>query len=33
MDFDKLTIDEQSERWWQYNKDRDNSIITDLFTG
>lgn len=33
MDFDKLPEDQQSENWWKYNIDRDNSIITDLFTG
>jgi ubiquitin C-terminal hydrolase len=33
MDFDSLPVDVQSERWWQYNKERDNSIIIDLFTG
>lgn len=33
MDFEKLPDDQQSENWWQYNKERDNSIITDLFTG
>jgi ubiquitin C-terminal hydrolase len=33
LDFDSLTVEEQSKNWWQYNLDRDNSIITDLFTG
>ncbi|CDW83589.1 ubiquitin carboxyl-terminal hydrolase 2-like [Stylonychia lemnae] len=33
MDFDKLPADQQSDNWWQYNKERDDSIITDLFTG
>lgn len=33
MDFDKLPADQQSENWWLYNKERDDSIITDLFTG
>lgn len=33
MDFEKLPDDQQSENWWKYNIDRDNSIITDLFTG
>lgn len=33
MDFDKLPIDQQSLNWWNYNIARDDSIITDLFTG
>ena len=33
MDFDKLTESQQSDNWWKYNLDRDDSIITDLFTG
>jgi len=33
LDFDKLPIEEQSQNWWIYNLERDNSIITDLFTG
>lgn len=33
LDFDNLPVEEQSRNWWQYNLDRDNSIITDLFTG
>jgi hypothetical protein len=33
MNFGNLSLDEQSQRWWQYNKDRDDSVITDLFTG
>jgi ubiquitin carboxyl-terminal hydrolase 2/21 len=33
MNFGTLSLDEQSEKWWQYNMARDDSIITDLFTG
>lgn len=33
MDFDKLPVEVQSEKWWLYNKERDDSIITDLFSG
>jgi ubiquitin C-terminal hydrolase len=33
MNFDSLSLGDQSEKWWQYNKARDDSIITDLFTG
>ena len=33
LDFDNLAVEEQSKNWWQYNLERDNSIITDLFTG
>lgn len=33
LDFESLPADQQSEKWWQYNRERDNSIITELFTG
>ena len=33
MDFEKEPVEIQSEKWWIYNKDRDDSIITDLFSG
>lgn len=33
MDFDKLDPSLQSEKWWEYNKERDNSVISDIFTG
>ena len=33
IDCDAKPVDEQSEIWKQYNKARDNSIITDLFEG
>lgn len=33
MNFDKDSPDEQSNKWWSYYKERDDSIITDLFTG
>ena len=33
MNFDKDSPDEQSNKWWNYYKERDDSIITDLFTG
>ena len=33
LDFDKLSVNIQSDKWWEYNIARDNSIITDLFTG
>lgn len=28
-----MPIDKQSEKWWSYNSHRDNSIVTNLFTG
>jgi ubiquitin C-terminal hydrolase len=33
QNYDDLPIEEQSEKWWKYFKKRDDSIITDLFTG
>ncbi len=33
IDCDAKPVDEQSEIWKQYNRARDNSIITDLFEG
>jgi len=33
MDFDKLSREEQSDKWAEYYKERDNSIMTDLFEG
>ena len=33
IDCDKETMDVQSEIWFKYFRERDNSIITDLFEG
>ena len=33
MKFDHLQIDKQSEGWFKYNRERDDSIMTDLFEG
>jgi ubiquitin carboxyl-terminal hydrolase 15 len=33
IDCDKKPMIEQSEIWFRYFRDRDNSIITDLFEG
>lgn len=33
MDFDSLPIIDQSEKWWKYYLERDDSIVTDLFSG
>jgi ubiquitin carboxyl-terminal hydrolase 2/21/ubiquitin carboxyl-terminal hydrolase 8 len=33
LDFDKLPIEKQSQEWWNYNLARDDSPITDLFSG
>lgn len=33
IDCEKFPIDEQSEIWTRYFRERDNSIITDLFEG
>jgi len=33
MKFDHLNANEQSEKWAQYYKQRDDSIMTDLFEG
>ena len=33
LNFSKLTVAEQSEKWAAYYRRRDNSIMTDLFEG
>jgi len=33
MNVDHLTMDQQSEQWWQYFKNQEDSPITDLFQG
>jgi ubiquitin C-terminal hydrolase len=33
LNFDSEPREQQSDKWWKYNKDRDDSIITDIFTG
>ena len=33
MNFDNLPWQEQSNKWWDYNLERENSIITEIFTG
>lgn len=33
MDFDNLPISDQSEKWWKYYLERDDSIVTDVFSG
>lgn len=33
MNYDKLSVADQSEKWWNYARARDDSIITDLFEG
>ena len=33
MDFDGESIEEQSQKWWKYNWERENSIISDIFAG
>ena len=33
MNYDKLSADKQSEKWFEYYRQQDNSIMTDLFEG
>ena len=33
IDFENLSWSEQSSGWWNHNKSRDDSIITDIFEG
>ena len=33
LNFQNLTIEQQSDEWYNYNKLRDDSILTDLFEG
>ena len=33
MKFESLPKDQQSEGWFKYYRERDNSIMTDLFEG
>ena len=33
MNYDKLSAQEQSQKWAEYFAERDNSIMTDLFSG
>jgi ubiquitin carboxyl-terminal hydrolase 2/21 len=33
MKFEKHSVGEQSEKWFQYYRQRDDSIVTDLFEG
>jgi hypothetical protein len=33
MKFDQFTPGEQSQKWHDYNRQKDNSIMTDLFEG
>ena len=33
LDFQNLSIEEQSEEWSRYYKARDDSIMSDLFEG
>ena len=33
MKFDRFTLGEQSQKWHDYNRQKDNSIMTDLFEG
>jgi len=33
MKFETLSVEKQSEGWYKYYRDRDDSIMTDLFEG
>jgi ubiquitin C-terminal hydrolase len=33
LNYDKLSMEEQSSKWDEYNLERDNSVMTDFFGG
>lgn len=33
IDFEKYEWNEQADGWWRYNKQREDSIVGDIFEG